>query len=56
MSSLSSDRPLVDPKDDLFGHAPFGKSLAGIGVRSCFLYSYQLFSPIGSSRHGEVEK
>ncbi|MFU5658541.1 P-loop NTPase fold protein [Pseudomonas aeruginosa] len=28
MSSLSADRPSIDPKDDLFGHAPFAKSLA----------------------------
>lgn len=28
MTSLSSDRPSTDPKDDLFGHAPFAKSLA----------------------------
>lgn len=28
MTSLSSDRPLSDPKDDLFGHAPFAKHLA----------------------------
>lgn len=28
MTALSADRPSVDPKDDLFGHAPFAKSLA----------------------------
>lgn len=28
MTVLSSDRPSVDPKDDLFGHAPFAQSLA----------------------------
>lgn len=28
MATLSSDRPSTDPKDDLFGHAPFAKSLA----------------------------
>lgn len=28
MSSLSADRPSTDPKEDLFGHAPFAKSLA----------------------------
>lgn len=28
MTALSSDRPSTDPKDDLFGHAPFAKSLA----------------------------
>ena len=28
MTSLSSDRPLSDPNDDLFGHAPFSKHLA----------------------------
>jgi predicted KAP-like P-loop ATPase len=28
MTTLSSDRPSTDPKDDLFGHAPFAKSLA----------------------------
>ncbi|EKJ7121290.1 TPA: P-loop NTPase fold protein [Pseudomonas aeruginosa] len=28
MTSLSADRPSIDPKDDLFGHAPFAKSLA----------------------------
>lgn len=29
MTVLSADRPSFDPKDDLFGHAPFAKSLAG---------------------------
>jgi predicted KAP-like P-loop ATPase len=28
MTDLSADRPSIDPKDDLFGHAPFAKSLA----------------------------
>lgn len=28
MTSLSADRPSTDPKYDLFGHAPFAKSLA----------------------------
>lgn len=28
MTLLSSDRPLTDPNDDLFGHAPFAKHLA----------------------------
>lgn len=28
MTALSADRPSSDPKDDLFGHAPFAKSLA----------------------------
>lgn len=28
MTSLSSDRPSLDPKDDLFGHAPFAERLA----------------------------
>ena len=28
MTHLSSDRPLSDPNDDLFGHAPFSKNLA----------------------------
>lgn len=28
MSALSADRPSIDPKDDLFGHAPFASSLA----------------------------
>lgn len=28
MTNLSADRPSIDPKDDLFGHAPFAKSLA----------------------------
>jgi predicted KAP-like P-loop ATPase len=28
MTALSADRPSLDPKDDLFGHAPFSKSLA----------------------------
>lgn len=28
MSILSADRPSVDPNEDLFGHAPFAKSLA----------------------------
>jgi len=27
-ASLSADRPSIDPKNDLFGHAPFAKSLA----------------------------
>lgn len=32
MTELSADSPSIDPKDDLFGHAPFAKSLAdGIG-------------------------
>lgn len=28
MTALSADRPSTNPKDDLFGHAPFAKSLA----------------------------
>lgn len=28
MTSLSADRPSTDPNEDLFGHAPFAKSLA----------------------------
>ena len=28
MTALSADRPSRDPKDDLFGHAPFAKNLA----------------------------
>jgi len=28
MTALSADRPSIDPKDDLFGHAPFARSLA----------------------------
>jgi len=28
MTALSADRPSSDPKDDLFGHAPFARSLA----------------------------
>lgn len=28
MTALSADRPSTDPNDDLFGHAPFAKSLA----------------------------
>jgi len=28
MTALSADRPSVDPKDDLFGHAPFAENLA----------------------------
>ena len=28
MTALSADRPSVDPKEDLFGHAPFARSLA----------------------------
>lgn len=28
MTALSADRPGIDPKGDLFGHAPFAKSLA----------------------------
>jgi predicted KAP-like P-loop ATPase len=28
MTALSADRPSNDPKDDLFGHAPFARSLA----------------------------
>lgn len=28
MTALSSDRPSTDPKEDLFGHAPFAKNLA----------------------------
>lgn len=28
MTAFSADRPSTDPKDDLFGHAPFAKSLA----------------------------
>lgn len=28
MTVLSADRPSLNPKDDLFGHAPFAKSLA----------------------------
>ena len=29
MTTLSADRPSFDPQEDLFGHAPFAKSLAG---------------------------
>ena len=29
MTVLSADRPSVNPNDDLFGHAPFAKSLSG---------------------------
>lgn len=28
MTSLSSDRPSTDPREDIFGHAPFAESLA----------------------------
>ncbi len=28
MTARSADRPSIDPKDNLFGHAPFAKSLA----------------------------
>src|SRR5690606_26281232 len=28
MTALSADRPRIDPKDDLFGHATFASSLA----------------------------
>ncbi len=28
MTALSADRPSIDPKDDLFGHASFAKNLA----------------------------
>ena len=28
MIPLSNDRPLSDPKEDLFGHAPFSRNLA----------------------------
>lgn len=28
MTALSADRPCTDPKDDLFGHAPFARHLA----------------------------
>lgn len=28
MTALSADRPILDPKDDLFGHAPFAESIA----------------------------
>lgn len=28
MTALSADRPSTDPRDDLYGHAPFAKSLA----------------------------
>ncbi|ULA64345.1 MAG: NTPase [Nitrospira sp.] len=28
MTALSADRPSIDPKEDLFGHAPFAASLA----------------------------
>ena len=28
MPPLSADRPSSDPKDDLFGHAPFAERLA----------------------------
>ncbi len=33
MTALSADRPSLDPKDDLFGHAPFAKNLADSIVR-----------------------
>lgn len=33
MTAFSVDRPSIDPKGDLFGLAPFAKSLAG-GIRA----------------------
>jgi predicted KAP-like P-loop ATPase len=33
MTALSADRPNLDPKDDLFGHAPFAKNLADSIIR-----------------------
>ncbi len=52
MSSLSSDRPLVDPKDDLFGHAPFAKSLAdSIHISTCHDgLVLSLYGPWGSGK------
>jgi len=52
MSSLSSDRPPVDPKDDLFGHAPFAKSLAdSIHISTCHDgLVLSLYGPWGSGK------
>lgn len=33
MTTLSTDRPLTNPSDDLFGHAPFAKHLANAILR-----------------------
>ncbi len=52
MTALYADLPSSDPKDDLFGHAPFAKSLAES------IYSYQstdglvlaLYGPWGSGK------
>ena len=52
MSALSADLPRSDPKDDLFGHAPFAKSLA----ESIFRYQsvdglvLALYGPWGSGK------
>ncbi len=52
MTTLSADRPSLDPKDDLFGHAPFAKSLAD-SISSCTVSDglvLALYGPWGSGK------
>jgi predicted KAP-like P-loop ATPase len=51
-SILSSDRPSTDPKQDLFGHAPFAKILAKaiMGYRDSDGVVLALYGPWGSGK------
>lgn len=52
MTALSSDRPSCNPNEDLFGHAPFAKSLADsiINYSSSDGLVLSLFGPWGSGK------
>lgn len=52
MTALSSDRPSFNPSEDLFGHAPFAKSLADSIVKypSSDGLVLSLFGPWGSGK------
>lgn len=52
MTTLSADRPSFDPREDLFGHAPFAKSLAGsiCSYPDCDGLVLALYGPWGSGK------
>ncbi len=52
MAELSSDRPSTDPAQDLFGHAPFARTLARAirGYRSSDGIVLALYGPWGSGK------
>ena len=52
MTALSADRPRLDPKDDLFGHAPFAKGLADSvsGFPGSDGLVFALYGPWGSGK------